>query len=76
MAGTTMAVAMGESVANMLQPFFALPLLAIAGVPMRRMLGFMVITFLRSPGLWRFAAISSTCFLRGTQKPVPGELIL
>jgi short-chain fatty acids transporter len=45
-AGTTMAVAMGESVANMLQPFFALPLLAIAGVPMRRMLGFMVITFL------------------------------
>jgi short-chain fatty acids transporter len=46
MAATTMAVAMGESVANMLQPFFALPLLAIAGVPMRRMLGFMVITFL------------------------------
>jgi hypothetical protein len=35
LAGTTMAVAMGESVANMLQPFFALPLLAIAGIPMR-----------------------------------------
>lgn len=47
-AGTTMAVAMGESVANMLQPFFALPLLAIAGIPMRRMMGFMVITFLVS----------------------------
>lgn len=45
-AGTTMAVAMGESVANMIQPFFALPLLAIAGIPMRRMMGFMVITFL------------------------------
>lgn len=45
LAGTTMAVAMGESVANMLQPFFALPLLAIAGIPMRRMMGFMVITF-------------------------------
>jgi len=29
----------------MIQPFFALPLLAIAGVPMRRMMGFMVITF-------------------------------
>jgi short-chain fatty acids transporter len=43
--GTTMAVAMGESVANMIQPFFALPLLAIAGIPMRRMMGFMVITF-------------------------------
>ena len=46
MAGTTMAVAMGESVANMIQPFFALPLLAIAGLPMRRMMGFMVISFL------------------------------
>ena len=45
-AGTTMAVAMGESVANMIQPFFALPILAIAGIPMRRMMGFMVITFL------------------------------
>lgn len=48
LAGTTMAVAMGESVANMLQPFFALPILAIAGIPMRRMMGFMVITFLIS----------------------------
>ena len=45
LAGTTMAVAMGESVANMLQPFFALPILAIAGINMRRMMGFMVITF-------------------------------
>lgn len=48
LAGTTMAVAMGESVANMIQPFFALPLLAIAGIPMRRMMGFMVITFMVS----------------------------
>jgi len=47
-AGTTMAVAMGESVANMLQPFFALPILAIAGIRMRRMMGFMVVTFLIS----------------------------
>ena len=45
MAGTTMAVAMGESVANMIQPFFALPILAIAGIGMRRMMGYMVITF-------------------------------
>ena len=45
LAGTTMAVAMGESVANMLQPFFALPILAIAGIKMRRMMGFMVVTF-------------------------------
>jgi len=48
LAGTTIAVAMGESVANMLQPFFALPVLAIAGIKMRRMMGFMVITFLIS----------------------------
>ena len=48
LAGTTMAVAMGESVANMLQPFFALPILAIAGIKMRRMMGFMVITFVVS----------------------------
>ena len=45
LAGTTMAVAMGESVANMLQPFFALPILAIAGIGMRRVMGYMVITF-------------------------------
>ena len=45
LAGTTMAVAMGEYVANMLQPFWALPILAIAGIPMRRMMGFMVVTF-------------------------------
>lgn len=46
MSATTMAVAMGESVANMLQPFFALPILAIAGIGMRRMMGYMVTTFL------------------------------
>jgi short-chain fatty acids transporter len=46
--GTTMAVSMGESVANMLQPFWALPILAIAGINMRRMMGFMVVTFLIS----------------------------
>jgi len=47
-AATTMAVAMGESVANMLQPFWALPILAIAGIPMRRVMGYMVITFVIS----------------------------
>jgi short-chain fatty acids transporter len=48
LAGTTMAVAMGESVANMLQPFWALPILAIAGIKMRYVMGFMAITFLVS----------------------------
>ncbi|HUA99928.1 MAG TPA: TIGR00366 family protein [Terracidiphilus sp.] len=46
LAGTTMSVAMGESAANMLQPFWVLPILAIAGISMRRVMGFMVITFL------------------------------
>jgi short-chain fatty acids transporter len=45
LARTTMAVAMGEAVGNMIQPFFALPVLAIAGIGMRRMLGFMLPTF-------------------------------
>jgi short-chain fatty acids transporter len=42
---TTMAVAMGEEVANMLQPFWALPLVAIAGIGIQRVLGFTVLTF-------------------------------
>ncbi len=42
---TTMAVAMGEEVANMLQPFWALPVVAIAGIGIQRVLGLTVITF-------------------------------
>jgi short-chain fatty acids transporter len=45
---TTMAVAMGEEVANMLQPFWALPVVAIAGIGIQRLLGFTVLTFLVS----------------------------
>ncbi len=41
-----MSVAYGECVANMIQPFWALPLLAIAGIGVRRVLGFSVISFL------------------------------
>lgn len=43
-----MSVAYGEGVANMIQPFWALPLLAIAGIGMRRVMGFSVISFLVS----------------------------
>ena len=42
---TTMAVAMGEQVANMLQPFWALPVVAMAGIGIQRVLGFTVVTF-------------------------------
>jgi len=49
---TTMAVAMGEEVANMLQPFWALPLVAIAGIGIQRVLGFTVVTFFVSTILY------------------------
>ncbi len=42
---TTMAVAMGEEVANMLQPFWALPVVAMAGIGIQRVLGFTAATF-------------------------------
>jgi len=47
-SATTMAVAMGEQVANMLQPFWALPVVAIAGIGIQRVLGFTVVTFMVS----------------------------
>ena len=45
LAATAQGVGYGEGVANMIQPFWALPLLAIAGIGMRRVMGFTVITF-------------------------------
>ena len=47
-AACAMAVAMGEEVANMIQPFWALPLIAIAGIGIRRVMGYTVISFLVS----------------------------
>ena len=47
-AAAAMAVGYGEGVANMIQPFWALPLLAIAGIGMRRVMGFTVISFVIS----------------------------
>ena len=44
-AAAAQAVGYGEGVANMIQPFWALPLLAIAGIGMRRVLGFTVMSF-------------------------------
>jgi short-chain fatty acids transporter len=42
---TAMAVAIGEEVANMIQPFWALPVLAIAGVGLQRVMAFTVVSF-------------------------------
>ena len=43
---TAMGVAMAENVSNMLQPFWAAPVVAMAGVGVQRVLGFTVMTFL------------------------------
>lgn len=48
MAAAAQGVGYGEAVANMIQPFWALPLLAIAGIGMRRVMGFTVVTFIVS----------------------------
>ncbi len=45
LAAAAQAVGYGEGVANMIQPFWALPLLAIAGIGMRRVMGFTVVAF-------------------------------
>jgi len=42
---TAMGVAIGEEVANMIQPFWALPVLAIAGIGLRRVMAFTVAIF-------------------------------
>ena len=42
----SMAVAVGEGVANMIQPFWLLPLLAIAKLHVRQVMGFTVVAFL------------------------------
>jgi short-chain fatty acids transporter len=43
---TSMSVAVGEGVANMIQPFWLLPVLAIAKLNVRQVMGFTVIAFL------------------------------
>lgn len=45
-AATAMGVAMGEGVANMIQPFWALPVIAIAGIGIRRVMGYTAVSFL------------------------------
>ena len=42
---TSMAVAVGEGVANMIQPFWLLPLLAIAKLNVRQVMGFTIVAF-------------------------------
>lgn len=53
LAKTAMAVAWGDAWTNMIQPFWAIPLLAIAGLKVRDIMGFCV-TIL----LWSFIPIA------------------
>ncbi|MBI2955854.1 MAG: short-chain fatty acid transporter [Acidobacteria bacterium] len=48
---TAMAVAFGDQTANMVQPFWALPILAIAHLSIRDIMGYCVMTFLLSTAL-------------------------
>lgn len=50
-AVTAMAVAFGDQTANMVQPFWALPILAIANLSIRDIMGYCVMTFLLSTTL-------------------------
>ncbi|MFQ5777882.1 MAG: short-chain fatty acid transporter [Terriglobia bacterium] len=50
-AVTAMAVAFGDQTTNMLQPFWALPMLAIANLSIRDIMGYCVMTFLLSSAL-------------------------
>ncbi len=49
---TAIAVAAGENVAYMLQPFFALPVVAMAGIGIQRVMGYTVITFIVTGVIW------------------------
>jgi len=40
-----MGVAMAENVSNMLQPFWAVPIVAIAGIRIQRVMGYTAVTF-------------------------------
>ncbi|PMS18502.1 serine--pyruvate aminotransferase [Trinickia dabaoshanensis] len=42
---TAMGVAMAENVSNMLQPFWAVPVVAIAGIKIQRVMGYTAVTF-------------------------------
>jgi short-chain fatty acids transporter len=49
--GTSMAIAAGEMAGSLLQPFWAVPVVAIAGVGVQRVLGFTLLIFLTAGSL-------------------------
>jgi short-chain fatty acids transporter len=51
-AEVVMGVAYGDQWSNLIQPFWTIPLLAIAGLPMRAVLGYSFLSFILSGGLF------------------------
>lgn len=49
---TAMAVAKAEAAANMVQPFWALPVVAMAGIGIQRVMGFMIVAFIVSVSVY------------------------
>ena len=54
---SAMAVAMGEQVANMVQPFWVLPVVAIAGIGVQRVMGHTIVTFLVAGAIYAAALL-------------------
>jgi short-chain fatty acids transporter len=57
-AGAAMAVAMGEQVANMVQPFWVVPVVAIAGIGVQRVIGHTIVTFLVAVVIYGLALLT------------------
>ena len=56
-AATAMGVAYGEQVADMIQPFWALPVVVVAGISIRRVMGFTVMSFMLGAALFGAALL-------------------
>jgi short-chain fatty acids transporter len=52
-----MGVAYGEQVADMIQPFWALPVVAVAGIGIHRVTGFTVMSFVLGVALFGAALL-------------------
>ncbi len=49
---TAMAIAWGDAWTNMLQPFWALPLLGVAGIPARKIVRYTVVSLILAGAIW------------------------
>jgi Short chain fatty acids transporter len=64
--GTSMAIAAGEMAGSLLQPFWAIPVVAIAGVGVQRVLGFTLVIFLTAGSFVGFVYLFIVPIFAGT----------